>query len=220
VVEYINHTNVRVMFTGTGMTTITTSQHIINGTVVNPECLTVAGVAKRARLPKGVEEGERIRRAWWRMFRRVMKNEHYKGVKIAEDWYTFENFLNWALLEPFSSQDGYDLDKDILSGEEKIYGPETCCFIPSSLNKQLINFDKCPNYRQGGKQSWWLDYKDPMTDKRTYTKVSTEEEAIQLSQKLKAERIRFAAEKYRGEIAERAYQALILKASMLIKEKK
>lgn len=39
--------------------------------------------------------------------------------------------------------DGYVLDKDIISGKKnKIYSPETCCFVPSSLNSLLTMRNK------------------------------------------------------------------------------
>lgn len=68
----------------------------------------------------------------------------YQYVKLHEDWEDFNCFYEWAVL-----QDGHDtrdslgcryqLDKDILnfSSINKIYSPDTCCFVPQEINKQF-----------------------------------------------------------------------------------
>lgn len=59
----------------------------------------------------------------------------YKGVVVCEEWRLFSNFKKWASSQEY---EGLCLDKDILSGKSKVYSPETCCFIPNSLNMLLL----------------------------------------------------------------------------------
>lgn len=52
-----------------------------------------------------------------------------RGVKVCDDWHNYQTFAKW-----FKDNyiEGFELDKDILSG--KLYSPETCVFIPKELN--------------------------------------------------------------------------------------
>lgn len=62
------------------------------------------------------------------------KNPTYAGCKVCDEWLTFSNFKSWMEKQDW---EGMELDKDILSGSEKIYSPETCAFVPKSLNRFL-----------------------------------------------------------------------------------
>lgn len=53
------------------------------------------------------------------------------GVRVCKDWHNFQNYANW-FYENYKA--GCDVDKDILSGESKIYSPETCCFVSHQEN--------------------------------------------------------------------------------------
>lgn len=71
---------------------------------------------------------------WKGILRRCYTNTFpsYNGCIIAEDWKLFSNFKIW--FDKYYIE-GYELDKDLLSGNTKIYSENTCCFIPSSINK-------------------------------------------------------------------------------------
>lgn len=57
----------------------------------------------------------------------------YKGCTIDERWHDFQDFAKWCDEHKYSDM-GYQLDKDILVVGNKVYSPETCCFVPSELN--------------------------------------------------------------------------------------
>ena len=59
----------------------------------------------------------------------------YNNCKVCEEWLTFSNFKKW--FNEFYI-DGYSLDKDLLIKYNRIYSPETCCFLPSEINTALI----------------------------------------------------------------------------------
>lgn len=73
--------------------------------------------------------------AWKNMFNRVYKpnpkRPSYEDVEVCQDWFTFSKFKEW-----FDSNyvEGYLLDKDLVNPFSKIYSPETCRYIPTSLN--------------------------------------------------------------------------------------
>lgn len=60
----------------------------------------------------------------------------YKGVTVCKEWHNFQSFADWFT---DNYRDGWHLDKDLLSGDVKVYSPETCVFIPQALNKFLTN---------------------------------------------------------------------------------
>ena len=67
-----------------------------------------------------------------------LKQPTYKDVTVCEQWHNFQIFANWFYNES-NYQDGWELDKDILSEDDKIYSPETCIFLPKELNGFIAN---------------------------------------------------------------------------------
>ena len=53
----------------------------------------------------------------------------YQGCVVCEEWHNFQNFANWAVSQKGFGEDGWHLDKDILSEGRKIYSPETLSLI-------------------------------------------------------------------------------------------
>lgn len=58
----------------------------------------------------------------------------YKGCTVHEDWHFYSNFKKW-FEEHY--KEGYVLDKDMKVLGNKVYGPETCVFVPAWLNTFL-----------------------------------------------------------------------------------
>ena len=63
------------------------------------------------------------------------KLKNYEGCEVHPDWLRFTNFRSWM-----EQQDhlGKHLDKD-LKGNGKLYGPDSCVFLTSKVNKFLVN---------------------------------------------------------------------------------
>jgi hypothetical protein len=59
----------------------------------------------------------------------------YIGCSVDERWHNFQVFAEWfyTKYDPDVMQD-WDLDKDLLSGESKVYSPDVCCLIPKEIN--------------------------------------------------------------------------------------
>jgi hypothetical protein len=68
------------------------------------------------------------------------KRANYLECYVCEEWHNFQNFAKWHE-ENYDSDkmDGWHLDKDILVKGNKVYGPETCCFVPAEINTLFIN---------------------------------------------------------------------------------
>lgn len=94
-------------------------------------------------------------KAWEGMIRRCYclkyqeKYPTYIGCSVDERWHDFQDFAEWYYSHPYSNI-GYQLDKDILVVGNKIYSPETCCFVPKQLNSLLVACDaRRGEYPQG-----------------------------------------------------------------------
>lgn len=86
---------------------------------------------------------------WYNMLSRCYckkchKNQPtYKDCIVCDEWLLFSNFKRW-----FDENyiEGYDLDKDIIIKGNKVYSPETCCFVPHEINNLL-----CKNKNRRGR---------------------------------------------------------------------
>lgn len=62
----------------------------------------------------------------------------YLEVSLDERWNTYEKFLDWVFGDPDNNFHWfYQIDKDLLDQRSKVYGPDTCIFLPQQLNKAL-----------------------------------------------------------------------------------
>ena len=60
------------------------------------------------------------------------KRSSYAGCTVCEDWHKFSIFKKWF---DENYVEGWCVDKDILSPpNNKIYSPDTCCFVPNEIN--------------------------------------------------------------------------------------
>ena len=64
------------------------------------------------------------------------KQPTYIGCEVCEEWKTFSNFKKW---HDANYIDGYELDKDLLLRNNKLYSPQTCCYVPKDINTLLLN---------------------------------------------------------------------------------
>ena len=55
----------------------------------------------------------------------------YIGCSVCPEWRYFSKFRLWMSTQKW---EGMALDKDILVKGNQVYGPDTCCFIPSAIN--------------------------------------------------------------------------------------
>ena len=52
---------------------------------------------------------------------------------FADEIKTVPGYAQWVNVA------GMELDKDILGDDKKVYSRKTCCFIPASVNKAIMN---------------------------------------------------------------------------------
>ena len=58
----------------------------------------------------------------------------YKSCSVCKEWLIYSNFKQWLENPENGYRDDYHLDKDILVKGNKVYSPQTCCFVPQEIN--------------------------------------------------------------------------------------
>jgi hypothetical protein len=63
----------------------------------------------------------------------------YKDCSVCDEWLNFQNFAAWYDKNYYEvTGERMDLDKDILVKGNKIYSPDTCAFVPHSINGLFV----------------------------------------------------------------------------------
>ena len=70
-----------------------------------------------------------------------LRQPQYKGCTVCEEWLNYSNFKVWYDQNRIQGM-SLDLDKDILFKGNKVYSPETCCFVPHKINTLFLNSKK------------------------------------------------------------------------------
>jgi hypothetical protein len=79
-------------------------------------------------------------RVWSSMLKRCYSeaflrgNPTYAGCSVVHEWLSLTAFRSWMEKQDWA---GRELDKDLLNYGNKVYSPDTCCFVSSSLNTLL-----------------------------------------------------------------------------------
>lgn len=142
----------------------------------------------------------------------LLRRPSYAGCHASDGFRKFQSFMDWAEKQVGYDKQGWHLDKDLLFKGNKVYGEDTCVFIPGELN-QLITGQQSRRglYPQGvyatlGKFKAQISVQGYATHIGIY---ETPEEAF-LAYKLKKEQlVREVAEKFKEVLDERAYKALL-----------
>lgn len=165
------------------------------------------------RYSKGVNTKEY--NLWFQMLRRcysekaLERNPTYKDCYVSDDWLKFAIFAKEIRKFKGFGEAGYELDKDLIFQNNKVYALETVCLLPKSLNSALI----LPSFKDkdlpcgvtyfDGK--YWSRL--PSVNHRKSHK--TPEEAFEVYKKVKERYVRSLAKVWKDRIDQRAYAALV-----------
>ena len=221
IVEYINNKRAIIKFINTGYTVEENWSAIRSGYIRDRLLPTTCGFGYID--IEGANIGRNAIREyiiWNGMITRCynenlrFKHESYKDCHVSEEWRYLSNFKDWCNNQKGFYQDGWHLDKDILVKGNKVYSPETCCFVPPELNCALAG-----NKSVRGALPQGVTYNSTKTRYRTSIKRSnkweslgtydTPEEAFYAYKPVKEAHIKSLAEKWKGKIDSRVYEALM-----------
>ena len=120
---------------------------------------------------------------------KALKN--YNGVTVCEEWLLFSTFQSWMKTQNWKKK---RIDKDIIKPGNKLYSPETCCFVDDKINSLLTQTkNRKSDYAQGVCwDKYNRNYKTAMSLYGVNTNLGgydTEKEASQAYKKAKSSHI-------------------------------
>lgn len=81
--------------------------------------------------------------------RQPIQYKSYIGCSVDERWHCYQDFAKFYH-EDIYRKDNWQLDKDLIVPNNKVYGPDTCAFVPQEINKILtLNISKRGKYLIG-----------------------------------------------------------------------
>lgn len=137
----------------------------------------------------------------------------YIGCTVADEWHNFQVFGDWKESNEYYRL-GFQLDKDLLVRGNKVYSPDTCCFLPPILNS-ILGDSKA---RRGGspKGTYYDKDRKSYLSSVSFNNVKTfigyykcPEEAFYAYKEAKERYIKEVANHYKDQIDPRAYNALM-----------
>lgn len=142
IMDYKKSRSVLIQFIDTRYQMIVRSECIRSGSVEDPFSPTLAGAGYIGIGKHSSKNNPFAYECWSGMLKRVYsksslnKRPNYESVSVCSEWLCFQTFADWC--DSNKKEDGWHLDKDILSGSIKIYSPASCSFIPSQINNFLV----------------------------------------------------------------------------------
>ena len=222
VLSYINTANVRIRFLDTGYETVTRSCQVKSGQVKDRSLPTVHGVGVIGD-SYSCWDGSKIRKEydlWSSMLARCYSpkahkaRETYIGCTVSENFKSYTYFYEWCNRQVGFNEDTFELDKDLLAIDSKSYGEDTCVFLPKEINTAIIKQNKkrgdfpigVTYHKNTGN---FVAQLSTSTGRKHVGAFNNVIDAFAAYRKAKETYLVELAEKWKGSIDERAYDALI-----------
>ena len=223
ILKYNDTNNVEIQFLKTGLETTVRLGDIKSGKVKDKYLPSVCGVGIVGIKYPISEGGVQIKEytLWNSMLKRCYsdcskkKRPTYEGCEVSDKFKSYEYFYEWCNKQIGFNNKGWQLDKDLLVKGNKIYSEDSCVFLPHEINTVLI---KCTASRGEYLIGVHWDKRDKAfvarvnnsKGKRGYLgSFNTEVEAFNAYKKAKESFVKELANKWKGQIDERAYNALM-----------
>ena len=223
ILKYNNAKEVEIQFINTGFETTVQLVQVKSGNVKDPYLPSVYGIgvlgAKYPSKINGVLTKEYI--LWTGMLQRCYSNTFkkkrptYEDCEVSDNFKSYDYFYKWCNSQVGFDNQGWHLDKDLLIKGNKVYSESTCVFIPREINQLLTKSTALRGKHLIG--VYWSK-----TNKAFVAKVNkgkgkqehlgyfnTELEAFNVYKTAKEAFIKEQANKWKSQIDERAYKALL-----------
>ena len=223
ILKYNDSYNVEIQFLNTGYEALVQLGNIRKGEVKDPYAPSVFGVGivgtKYLIKVNGVITKEYV--LWKGMLQRCYSDTYkkkyttYEGCEASENFKSFEYFYEWCHRQVGFNNKDWQLDKDLLIKGNKVYSEDSCVFLPREINQLLV---KCTASR--GKYLigvYWCNTKKAFVAQVGKSKgkqerlgcFKTEIEAFNAYKVAKESFVKEQANKWKGKIDVRAYNALM-----------
>ena len=217
----------RAVFLQTNTIVTVDARQVDTGSVVDTYYPTVCGIGYLGSSESTVDEtGKPLKEyVYWRcMLDRCYGNknlEAYSDTIVSEEFHDFSYFQKWFHKQVGRYSKDFQLDKDILSEDCKIYAEDTCVLVPSEINMFFAKTGgrthqafKDTDYPIG------VSYSNKSMTKPFVAKYNNggnlietyhdnEWSAFLAYKQAKENRAKELAEKWRGQIDNRVYERLI-----------
>ena len=223
ILKYNNSKNVEIRFLKTGYETTVHLGSIKIGSVKDPYSASVYDVGiSGTKYPPTINDVKTKEYGLWQnMLQRCYngafkkKRPTYEGCECSENFKSYEYFYEWCHKQIGFDNQGWQLDKDLLTKGNKVYSEDSCIFIPNEINLLLTKRATSRGKHLIG-VCWHNASKSfiAMVNKNKGKQehlgcFKTEIEAFNAYKEAKESFIKEQAEKWKGKIDERAYEALM-----------
>ena len=223
IVNYNNAKEVEIQFLRTGFKVVATLGNIRNGKVKDHYSPSVFGVGITGTKYPTNEGGVNTKEyaLWKNMLKRCYsdtckkKQPTYEDCEVSENFKYYEYFYDWCQNQVgFGNQD-WQLDKDLLIKGNKVYSEDSCVFIPQEINSLLV---KCTASRgeyligvcwHNTNKAFRAMVRRNKGKREHLGYFKTEIEAFNAYKQAKEAFVKEQANKWKSQIDERAYNALI-----------
>ena len=227
IVKYNNNRNVEIQFLKTGYETTVQLVQVKSGEVKDSYLPSVYGVGvlgtKYPSKINGVltKEYDLWHSMLGRCYSDTYKKKHptYEYCEVGDNFKSYEYFYEWCNKQIGFSNDGngnpFHLDKDLLVKGNKVYSEDSCIFLPQEVNTLLT---KCTASRgehligvcwSNTSKSFIAQVRKNKGKREHLGYFKTELEAFNAYKTAKESFVKEQANKWKGKIDNRAYDALV-----------
>ncbi len=223
VLKYNDSKDVEIQFINTGFETSVQLVNIKSGNIKDPYLPSVYDIGilgtKYPSKINGVKTKEY--ELWCNMLTRCYsedfkkKNLTYEGCKVSENFKSYEYFYEWCNKQVGFGVDNFQLDKDLLVKDTKIYNESTCVFLPKEINLVLTRRTASRGeylvgvYWHNTNKAFVAQVKKNKGKTEYLGTFKTEIEAFNAYKQAKEFFVKEQAEKWKSQIDDRAYEALM-----------
>ena len=223
ILKYNDARNVEIQFINTGFETVARLDNIKSGSVKDryvPSVYSI-GIVGIKHPPSINSRNTKEYALWYSMLTRCYSDAYkskyptYEGCEASENFKSYEYFYEWCNEQVGFGNKGFDLDKDLLVKGNKVYSEDSCIFLPSEINLSLIKSTASRGKYPIG--VYWSKRDKAFVamvcknkGKQEYLGYfKTEIEAFRAYKQAKETFIKEQANKFKSQIDERAYNALM-----------
>ena len=222
IIEYFNHDNCTILLNDGNIIYNVNYRNLKAGEIRNhfhKSIYSIGYLGKGKHKTKDLGKSTKVYGKWFGLMERCYSKKYqekqptYKECLVDERWHNFQVFGDWfeVNFKP-KYMDNWALDKDILVKGNKIYSPETCCFVPQEVN----NLFNTRSNRRGALPMGVLKCGKKYSASFTRGTISvhlgvypTPEEAFNVYKIEKEKYIKEVANNWRGKISELCYYGML-----------